>query len=339
MDPERLTASSNGFARGYLQIARPDHWLQLVVALPGVAAALTLNHIQISAKLVAESTVGLLAIAMIASGSHVLDEIMDAPFDGLHPLNRYRLVSRVHIRVESIALLLIGIALGRAISASFAVTLIGSCAVGCIYNVPPFRSKDIPYLDVLTAGLNAPIVLLAGWFIVSPSTIAPWILLLSSWMASCYYMALKRYAEYQQSKVEGRLALYGESPAYFTANRLLASGMFYASASALFFAAFALRYRPELLLSFPLIAWVMAAYLSLACKANGDIKHPETLSGKARFLSALIGCTVVMAVCMFIDMPWIERGFIPALRGVEHMTPPTRSLRTDLVRPLPKNQF
>ncbi|MGC2612996.1 MAG: hypothetical protein WA354_03120 [Terracidiphilus sp.] len=55
---------------------------------------------------------------------------------------------------------------------------------------------------------------------------------------------------------------------------LLFSIVFYAAAAMLSFGAFLMRYRIELVLSFPLIAIVMAMYLSLAFKPDSPADHP-----------------------------------------------------------------
>ena len=150
--------------------------------------------------------------------------------------------------------------------------------MGCVYNIPPVRSKDLPYVDVLSEAINNPIRMLAGWFIVTDSTIAPSSLLLSYWMIGCYFMALKRYAEFRNindpapgcrvSKVVSRT-----SPR----DRLLVAVMFYGSAAMLFFGAFCMRYRLELILAFPAIALVMAVYLAVAMKENSAAQNPERL--------------------------------------------------------------
>ena len=44
--------------------------------------------------------------------------------------------------------------------------------MGCVYNIPPVRSKDLPYVDVLSEAINNPIRMLAGWFIVTSVTVA-----------------------------------------------------------------------------------------------------------------------------------------------------------------------
>jgi hypothetical protein len=45
--------------------------------------------------------------------------------------------------------------------------------MGCIYNIPPIRSKDVPYIDVLSESINNPLRMLAGWFIASTASVAP----------------------------------------------------------------------------------------------------------------------------------------------------------------------
>jgi decaprenyl-phosphate phosphoribosyltransferase len=53
--------------------------------------------------------------------------------------------------------------------------------------------------------------------------------------------------------------------------------MFYGSAAMLFLGAFAMRYRLELVLSFPFVSLVMAIYLFLAFRPNSSVQRPEGL--------------------------------------------------------------
>src|SRR5271165_1945764 len=67
--------------------------------------------------------------------------------------------------------------------------------MGCVYNIPPVRTKDVPYLDVLTESINNPLRMLLGWYAVTSVLVPPVSLLLSYWMIGCYFMALKRFSE------------------------------------------------------------------------------------------------------------------------------------------------
>src|SRR5437667_114714 len=80
--------------------------------------------------------------------------------------------------------------------------------MGCIYTIRPIRSKDLPYIDVLSESINNPLRMLAGWFIASTASVAPASLLLSYWMVGCFFMAIKRYAEYREIGDPARAAAY-----------------------------------------------------------------------------------------------------------------------------------
>ena len=63
--------------------------------------------------------------------------------------------------------------------------------------------------------------------------------------------------------------------------------MFYASAAMLFLGAFIIRYRIELVLSFPLLALVMAIYLALAFKEGSAADAPEKLTREPQLMIAV----------------------------------------------------
>jgi hypothetical protein len=67
--------------------------------------------------------------------------------------------------------------LGDRIAASSSKTMLvvatAFAARGIIYNIKPLRSKDRPYVDVLTESVNSPLRLMIGWAMVDPSTLPP----------------------------------------------------------------------------------------------------------------------------------------------------------------------
>ncbi|MBV9174027.1 MAG: UbiA prenyltransferase family protein, partial [Chloroflexi bacterium] len=225
--------------RGHIQIMRIDHWVKNVFVLPGIIAAISSDPTHIAPNLWVNIVVGLFATCLVASSNYVINEVLDAPFDRFHPIKRARPVpsGRVSIPlayVEWIALMLIGVGLGFIVSVGFAATLFILWVMGCLYNIPPIRSKDVPYIDVLSESVNNPLRMLAGWLIASTGSVAPASLLLSYWMVGCFFMATKRYAEYREIGDPVRAASYRKSLAHYTLERLLVSITFYASAAMLF---------------------------------------------------------------------------------------------------------
>ena len=300
----------------HVEIARFDHWVKNVFVLPGIVAAIALDLASINPRLIENILIGLVAIGFIASSNYILNEVMDAPFDSFHPIKRTRPIpsGRVNIPLayfQWIAFAAVGVGLGWMISGLFVLTLVALWTMGCIYNIPPIRSKDVPYLDVLTEAINNPIRLMAGWFMVSTVTSAPGSLLLSYWMVGCYFMALKRYAEYLRLKEGGQLGQYRKSLAFFTSEGLMVSVMFYGSSAMLFFGAFLMRYRLELVLSFPFVALVMAIYLSLGFKRDSAVEHPEKLYRERDLMGAVVLCALVMTLCFLVDMPKLYKILTP----------------------------
>src|ERR1051325_199636 len=225
---------------GHIQIARIDHWVKNVFVFPRLIAAIAVDAARATDGLWMRILVGLASICLVASSNYVINEVLDAPSDRSHPVKRHRptpagKVSIPLAYVQWLALMVVGVGLGLFVSRPFALTVFVLWVMGCIYNIPPLRSKDVPYVDVLSEAVNNPLRMLAGWFIGSSGTVAPASLLLSYWMVGCYFMAIKRYAEYNEIGEQQVAAAYRKSFAYYTSERLMVSIMFYGSAALLFF--------------------------------------------------------------------------------------------------------
>jgi len=81
----------------------------------------------------------------------------------------------------------------------------------------------------------------------------------------------------------------------------------------LFFGAFAMRYRIELIVSFPLIAFVMAIYLAVGFRPDSAAQRPEGLYREPALMAAVVACTVLVAILLFTDLPSVSRVFVPTL--------------------------
>lgn len=302
--------------KGHLSIARIDHWFKNVFILPGIVAAISVDPNHIASDIWVRFLLGLASVCLVASSNYVINEVLDAPFDRLHPLKNTRPVPSGQVSiplayVQWLGLMVAGVWLGYLVSVAFAITVLVLWIMGCVYNIRPLRSKDFPYVDVLSEAVNNPLRMLAGWFIVGTDSVAPASLLLSYWMVGCYFMAMKRFAEYREFGDPERAATYRKSFAYYTEQRLLVSVMFYGSAAMLFLGAFVMRYRLELILSFPLVALVMALYLFLAFKPNSAVQRPEGLYREPTLMSAVVACSVVIVALMLIDIPVLQKVFAP----------------------------
>lgn len=317
-DGPDATHTARPTLRGHIRIARLDHWIKNVFALPGVVVALTLDPTwPPGGELLLLIATGALSLSLIASSNYTLNELLDAPFDRHNPLKAGRpvvsgLVNLPLAYAQWIALMLAGSALGLLISVEFTLTMAALWVMGCLYNIPPVRSKDVPYVDVISEAVNNPLRLLAGWYMTLTHVVPPASLLISYWMIGCYFMAIKRFAEYRGFLEPAQGHAYRKSFAFYTEQRLLVSIMFYGSNAMLFFGAFIMRYRLELILAFPLAAWVMSTYLALGFKEDSAAQRPEALYREPWLMVAVIACTLLMTLLLLYDLPVLYRIFAPS---------------------------
>jgi decaprenyl-phosphate phosphoribosyltransferase len=304
--------------RAHIQIARIDHWTKNVFILPGIIIPATILRPQLDATLVARLLIGFLSACLIASSNYVINEMLDAPYDRLHPTKYLRPAARglVNFRwgyVQWIVLMLVGLGLAWTVSRSFFAVMAILWLMGCIYNIRPIRTKDLPYVDVLSEAVNNPLRMLAGWYMVTEDLIAPASLLLSYWMVGCYFMGLKRFSEYREIGDSSRAAAYRKSFGRYTERALIVSVIFYASAAMLFFGAFMIRYRMELVFAFPFVSIVMAIYCNLAFEPDSAVQNPEYLYRQKSLMAAVCVCAFVMIGLLMWDLPWLSRAFGPTL--------------------------
>jgi 4-hydroxybenzoate polyprenyltransferase len=303
---------------GHVRIMRFDHWFKNVFVLPGIVLAWYFYGSEFDwSALWWRIPVGLLSVSLVASSNYVINEILDAPFDALHPTKHRRPVpsGMVHVRdayVQWIVVGVAGLALAVPLGWRFFLCALALLVMGLLYNIRPFRFKDVAFVDVLVESINNPIRLLAGWYIAVPDArLVPLSLMLSYWMIGCYFMALKRFSELRSIGDHEVAATYRPPFARYTEGLLLVTAMGYGSAAMLFFGAFAVRYRVELLLAFPLIALVMAIYLSISLHDDSAAQAPELLYREPALLISCIVCTVAMLVLLAVDIPQLGELIAP----------------------------
>ena len=178
--------------------------------------------------------------------------------------------------------------------------------MGIIYNVDPLRTKDVPYLDVLSESINNPIRLMLGWFIISNTMIPPSSLIVSYWMGGAFLMTVKRYAELRLIDNRSTATLYRKSFRHYTENNLLVSSLFYAMTFAFFFGIFMIKYRIELLLILPFFSLLFAWYLNIGMSKNSSAQRPEELYKETMFTLYVVLLVVFFCILLFVQIPSLQ---------------------------------
>ena len=298
----------------YIKIARVDHWFKNVFMLPGVLVAMYIDPSVIQGGLLWSLLLGLLAAGLVASSYYVLNEILDAEFDRLHPVKKLRPIPSGEVVLawawlEWIALGMLGLAVASVLGTAFFMTALVLWIMGCLYNIPPVRTKDKPYLDVLSESLNNPLRLLLGWYLTGITLWPPLSLVLSYWMIGAFFMALKRYAEFERIGDPERAASYRASFGHYNHERLMISVVFYVAAFGLFFGIFLIRYRIEFILLIPFIAGFIAWYLHLTYLEDSPVQYPEQLYKQRGFVAYSMLCGVVALLLLLWDLPFLAEFF------------------------------
>lgn len=300
--------------RAYVQIARVDHWFKNAFMVLGVMLAFFYEPRVATVASLMPLALAVIATCLVASSNYVLNELLDGARDRLHPEKKFRPVPSGQVKpafayLEWLLLAVAGLGLAATLNWWFFASALWLWVMGIAYNVPPVRTKEWPYVDVLSESINNPIRLLLGWFALVTSILPPLSLVLSYWMAGAFFMAMKRYAEYRHIGDPRVAAAYRRSFEYYTEERLLISLFFYATTCALFAGIFVVRYHVELILFAPLAAGLFAYYMKLGLLPDSPVQNPEKLYRQKGFLAYLIVCVLVFVVLMFTSIPMMYRLF------------------------------
>lgn len=314
--------------RAHLAIARLDHSIKNLFVLPGVIVPLSAFPQLLDRGLLVRLVYAFVAITLVACSNYVINEVLDAPFDRLHPIKKNRPAAQglVHVPlayVQWLAMMAAGLLIGWfAIGRMFTLVALVLWMMGCLYNFPPVRTKDKPYLDVLTESVNNPLRMLLGWYAVTAVLVPPVSLLIAYWMIGCYFMALKRFSELNEIGDRAVAGSYRKSFQHYTPERLMVSVVFYASTAMLFLGAFIIRYRMELILGFPLVAFTMAIYLQIAFKPQSAVQNPEKLYREPLLMASFVATSLALGMLLFVRMPRLEQFFIPTLPATPSVPAP-----------------
>lgn len=297
----------------YLKMARLDHMTKHVFILPGLVLAWVLRDPVLEGAWL-NIVLGFASAVLIASANYIINEWLDREFDAFHPDKSKR--PAVNMEMSAFPVYagyafcsLGGIALGWLVGPVFFVTTLLFWLSGVIYNVRPIRSKDKPYLDVLSESLNNPIRLMLGWGMLEHSSVAPASLLLAYWMGGAFLMGAKRLSEYREIAAGPGVAVlhrYRRSFQHYTEERLTISVFVYALLALLLIGFFLVKYRIEYLIACPLIIAMFAHYLGLSMRSGSVAQKPEKLFREKR-LMVISGATVVaLVVLSFVSIPALQ---------------------------------
>lgn len=272
----------------YIKICRPDHWLKNIFILFGHVVSITLVlDFQIEWRHVSLAILSLIPACLIASANYILNEILDAPFDAMHPTKKHRGIPAGKVKVSILWWIKAGLIVSAfllawlfgfnwAYQAALALLLIS----GIVYNVKPLRLKDRAFMDVIAESFNNPIRLWLGYYaLAAPNFVPPISIVLAWWFFGALLMTGKRYSEFRfiaDAELSGR---YRRSFQVYTEKSLILAMITYANLFC-FCTGVAMAVYPrlnDLVFVFPLIVLAVVAYFQHAMKEETARLEPEQL--------------------------------------------------------------
>jgi len=296
----------------YIKIMRIDHWIKQLFILPGFVCAVYLSKYHFSLSIIISLIIGLLATSLIASANYVINEYLDAEFDKYHPTKSKRPLVEESVKGSIIWLLWFilgasGLALGFfKLGKNFFFMELFLLVMGILYNVKPFRTKDVFLLDVLSESVNNAIRFMLGWYVIPIHIVVPISIVLGYWMGGAFLMAIKRYAEFMMIDDKKKASLYRKSFKYYSDKTLLTSAFFYAMCSVFFIGIFLIKYRIELILFIPFMIGLFCYYFYISFAKDSAVQKPEKLYKEKGLMAYCLFLVVLFIILMNVRIEWLD---------------------------------
>jgi 4-hydroxybenzoate polyprenyltransferase len=289
----------------YVKVFRIDHWMKNVFTIIGSFGAIFIYRPTISGTLIFNVICAFILSCCISSVNYVINEILDASFDALHPTKKNRPIPSGQITLYKLivsAFILLAVTFvvsDMFFDKYFNLSLLSLFIAGLIYNIRPVRAKDLPFIDVVSESINNPIRLFIGWYALQINMMIPPVsIIFFFWTLGGFLMTAKRVAEFRLLGKQGEV--YRPTFKYYTVKNLTVALFLYAGFSIGFFIYFAYIHKFVLLLSVPFYVGFVFWYSKLTYKKETVVMDPEHIYKYPWLVSYIIFCCLFTFISLVL---------------------------------------
>jgi len=295
----------------YISVFRPSHWFKNIFMFIGSIAAYLFFDAVINVQNAVYILIAFICTCLAASANYGINELIDSEFDSHHPEKKHRPLPSGKVSRKAVLVISILLALAASVISYFFLPIgafwgiLSLMVMGFFYNVKPFRTKELPYLDVISESINNPIRFVIGWYAFQMAFFPPVSFLVAFWAFGAFLMACKRLAEYRFIGDAERAARYRKSFRHYNEERLTVSIIGYVSAVSFSLAIICLKYSISVVLAVPIFVISFIWYFRLTLKKNSPAKDPEKLLKHKEFYIFTI-LTIVILILAKVLNPYLE---------------------------------
>lgn len=157
-----------------IKVARPVHWIKNLALFGAILlSGLLFEKGQFSAVLW-----GFVAFSLITSAAYIINDVLDARLDRLHPIKKNRPIANGSLpvplaMVEAVVLASVSLALSATLNSLFFLIVFGYLVIQVLYSL---GLKKIPTLDILIIASGFIMRVYAGAFVIN-AHLSVWFLL------------------------------------------------------------------------------------------------------------------------------------------------------------------
>ena len=302
------------------KMARPSHYIKNIFVMPGIFFTFLLVEDRYQKDLsIADIILGIISISIASSANYVLNEFLDRNSDSFHKIKKTRPAASGRVTFSQsmlfyISLSLLSLFIAYKFGPYFTSVIFLFLISGALYNIKPFRLKDVYLIDVIAESFNNVIRLLAGWFLLIERYYPPLSLVVTYWLIGAFLMSAKRMAEIQSFSSRTIAILYRNSFNSYTVEKLRSITFLYAGLSLSSLTVFSIKWEPQSIILIPLSALIFTYYFHMSNGINSPASRPESLwrDWKLNLMLILfiLGTLLVLTANLTVFSDFVSSGLI-----------------------------